>query len=100
MGFAAHLRYHWMEPVVYKSLLYIPLAIIGGFDAQDVAIVYFFAIAVGHLNHANLGWDYGYLKYIFNQLFCIYFRVFPSLHRKIAKLRIFRGQKEPNIANF
>ena len=21
MGFAAHLRYHWMEPVVYKSLL-------------------------------------------------------------------------------
>lgn len=66
MGFAAHLRYHWMEPVVYKSLLYIPIAIIGGFDAQDVAIVYFFAIAIGHLNHANLGWDYGKLKYIFN----------------------------------
>lgn len=66
MGFAAHLRYHWMEPVVYKSLLYIPIAIIGGFDAQDVAIVYFFAIAIGHLNHANLGWDYGVLKYIFN----------------------------------
>ncbi len=66
MGFAAHLRYHWMEPVVYKSLLYIPLAIIGGFDAQDVSIVYFFAIAIGHLNHANLGWDYGILKYVFN----------------------------------
>jgi sterol desaturase/sphingolipid hydroxylase (fatty acid hydroxylase superfamily) len=66
MGFAAHLRYHWMEPVVYNSLLYIPIAIIGGFDAQDVAIVHFFAIAIGHLNHANLGWDYGKLKYIFN----------------------------------
>jgi len=66
MGFAAHLRYHWMEPVVYKSILYIPIAIIGGFDAQDVAIVYFFAIVIGHLNHANLGWDYGILKYIFN----------------------------------
>ena len=66
MGFAAHLRYHWMEPVVYKSLLYIPIAIIGGFDAQDVAIVHFFAITIGHLNHANLGWDYGKLKYIFN----------------------------------
>jgi len=66
MGFAAHLRYHWMEPIVYKSLLYIPIAIIGGFDAQDVAIVFFFAIAIGHLNHANLGWDYGFLKYIFN----------------------------------
>ncbi|WP_299361584.1 sterol desaturase family protein [Winogradskyella sp.] len=66
MGFAAHLRYHWMEPIVYKSILYIPLAIIGGFDAQDVAIVHFFALAIGHLNHANLGWDYGALKYVFN----------------------------------
>ena len=66
MGFAAHLRYHWMEPIVYKALLYIPIAIIGGFNAQDVAIVHFFALAVGHLNHANLGWSYGPLKYIIN----------------------------------
>jgi len=66
MGFSAHLRYHWMEPVVYKSILYIPLAIIGGFDAQHVAFVYFFNIVIGHLNHANLGWNYGPLKYILN----------------------------------
>src|SRR5690554_322387 len=66
MGFAAHLRYHWMEPVVYNSLKYIPLAIIGGFSAQDVALVHFFNITIGHLNHANIGWDYGLLKYVFN----------------------------------
>lgn len=66
MGFAAHLRYHWMEPVMYNSMKYIPLAIIGGFSAQDVAIVHFFNIAIGHLNHANINWDYGYLKYILN----------------------------------
>jgi sterol desaturase/sphingolipid hydroxylase (fatty acid hydroxylase superfamily) len=66
MGFAAHLRYHWMEPIIYKSILYIPIAIIGGYSAKDVAIVHFFTIAIGHLNHANLGWDYGILKYIFN----------------------------------
>lgn len=66
MGFAAHLRYHWMEPIIYKSMLYIPLAIIGGFSVQDVFIVHFFTITIGHLNHANLGWDYGFLKYIFN----------------------------------
>ncbi len=66
MAFAAHLRYHWMEPIVYKSILYIPLAIIGGFDVQAVAIVHFSTLAIGHLNHANLGWDYGILKYIFN----------------------------------
>ncbi|HLT32256.1 MAG TPA: sterol desaturase family protein [Aquaticitalea sp.] len=66
MGFAAHLRYHWIEPIVYKSLLYVPIAIMGGFDAKDVAIVHFFAIAIGHLNHANLGWNYGPFKYILN----------------------------------
>ena len=66
MGFAAHLRYHWMEPVVYNSLRYIPLAIIGGFSAQDVAFVHFFNIIIGHLNHANINWDYGWFKFIFN----------------------------------
>ena len=66
MGFAAHLRYHWMEPVVYNSLKYIPLAIIGGFSAQDVAFVHFFNITIGHLNHANINWDYGWFKYVFN----------------------------------
>lgn len=66
MGFAAHLRYHWMEPVVYKSLLYVPVAMIGGFEIKDVFIVHFIAITIGHLNHANLGWDYGIFKYIIN----------------------------------
>ncbi|WP_237277141.1 sterol desaturase family protein [Tenacibaculum ovolyticum] len=66
MGFAAHLRYHWMEPVLYNSMKYIPLAIIGGFTAKDIALVHFFNITIGHLNHANINWDYGFLKYILN----------------------------------
>lgn len=66
IGFAAHLRDHWMELVVYKSLLYIPMALVANYSAQDVAIVYFFSIALGHLNPVKLVWDYGYLKYIFN----------------------------------
>ena len=66
MGFAAHFRYNWIEPIIYKSLLYIPIALIGGFSLEDVFIVHFISIAIGHLNHANLGWDYGFLKYIFN----------------------------------
>lgn len=36
MGFAAHMRFHWMEPVVYKSVQYIPLAMIG-FGIDDFA---------------------------------------------------------------
>jgi sterol desaturase/sphingolipid hydroxylase (fatty acid hydroxylase superfamily) len=66
MGFAAHFRYNWMEPLVYKSILYIPIILIGGVNLQDVFIVHFISIAIGHLNHANIGWDYGFLKYIFN----------------------------------
>ncbi|SHG14054.1 Sterol desaturase/sphingolipid hydroxylase, fatty acid hydroxylase superfamily [Flavobacterium segetis] len=66
MGFAAHFRYNWMEPLVYKVLLYIPIILIGGVNLKDVFIIHFISIAIGHLNHANIGWDYGFLKYIFN----------------------------------
>lgn len=65
MGFSGHLRFHWMETVIYKTAQYIPLAMIG-FSIQDFFVVHIFALTIGHLNHANLGWNYGPLKYIFN----------------------------------
>lgn len=65
MGFAAHLRFHWMESVIYKSIQYIPLAMIG-FGLQDFFIVHIVALSVGHLNHSNLNISYGPLKYIIN----------------------------------
>lgn len=65
MGFAAHLRFHWMETIIYKSIQYIPLAMIG-FGIEDFFIVHIIATSIGHLNHANIGWDYGPLKYILN----------------------------------
>lgn len=65
MGFAAHLRYHWMENVVYKSLEYIPLAMIG-FSLSDFFLVHMFAIAIGHWNHANFRIPLGPLKYVLN----------------------------------
>lgn len=65
MGFAAHLRYHWMETLVYKSIQYIPLAMIG-FGLDDFFVLHIFTILVGHLNHANVNITYGPLKYIFN----------------------------------
>ena len=65
MGFAAHLRFHWMETIIYKSVQYIPLAMIG-FGIQEFFIIHAFAVLIGHLNHANLNWDYGWLRYIFN----------------------------------
>ena len=66
MGFAAHLRYHWMETVVYKSILYFPLLILTGVDTAMIFVVYYFNILIGHLNHANIKLTYGPLKYILN----------------------------------
>jgi sterol desaturase/sphingolipid hydroxylase (fatty acid hydroxylase superfamily) len=65
MGYAAHLRYHFVENIVYGTLEYIPLALLG-FDLVDFMAVGVFATAVGHLNHANFNLPIGPLKYIFN----------------------------------
>lgn len=53
MGFAAHLRYHWMENVVYRTLEYIPLALLG-IGLYDFFIIHIFTLAVGHYNHSNI----------------------------------------------
>ena len=66
MGFAAHLRYHWMENILYKPLKVFGVMILGGFEPEQAYIVHFIAISIGHLNHANIKLSYGPLKYIFN----------------------------------
>ena len=65
MGFAAHLRYHWMETIIYKSVQYIPLSMIG-FGLDDFFILHLVTILIGHLNHANVKITYGPLKYVLN----------------------------------
>jgi sterol desaturase/sphingolipid hydroxylase (fatty acid hydroxylase superfamily) len=65
MGFAAHLRFHWMENVVYRAIEYIPLAMIG-FGIDDFFVVYLFALCVGHFNHSNITVPLGPLKYVLN----------------------------------
>ena len=65
MGFAAHLRFHWMENVVYRTIEYIPLALIG-IGLRDFFIIHIFTLAVGHFNHSNIRVNLGFLKYLFN----------------------------------
>ena len=65
LGFAACLRFHWMETVIYKSLQYIPLAMIG-FGLDDFFILHIVTIVLGHINHANVKITYGPLKYLIN----------------------------------
>ena len=66
MGFAAHLRYHWMENILYKPLKVLAVMLLGGFEPQQAYIVHFMAITIGHLNHSNIKLTYGPLKYVFN----------------------------------
>ncbi|WKV12443.1 sterol desaturase family protein [Marivirga harenae] len=66
MGFAAHLRYHWMENILYKPLKTFGVMILFGFEPAQAYIVHFAAITIGHLNHANIKLTWGPLKYIFN----------------------------------
>jgi sterol desaturase/sphingolipid hydroxylase (fatty acid hydroxylase superfamily) len=65
MGFAAHLRFHWMETIIYKSIQYLPLAMIG-FGLEDFFIVHILTTSIGHLNHANIRITYGPFKYLLN----------------------------------
>ena len=53
MGFAAHLRYHWMETIVYRFFEYLPLALLG-IGLHDFFIIHIFTLAVGHFNHSNV----------------------------------------------
>lgn len=66
MGFAAHLRYHWMENILYKPLKTLVVMLIGGFEPEQAFMIHFISIAIGHINHANLNISYGPLKYILN----------------------------------
>ena len=66
MGFAAHLRYHWMENIFYKPLKTFAVMILFGFEPEQAYIVHFIAITIGHFNHANIKITWGPLKYIIN----------------------------------
>ncbi len=56
MGFAAHLRYHWMETIVYRSMEYLPLALMG-IGLYDFFIIHIFTLSWGHYNHSNISID-------------------------------------------
>ena len=65
MDWAANFRFHWMELVIYRSLLYVPLALLGGSGSALFAVAVF-ATFWGHFNHANADIGIGPLGYVLN----------------------------------
>ena len=61
----ASFRFHWGEIIVYKSLTYPVMALLG-FDGEMLFVLAVINTAIGHFNHANLKIDTGPLKYVFN----------------------------------
>lgn len=53
MGFAAHIRYHWMENVIYWACRFLPFAVLGA-DLSQIFAVHVLNLAWGHFNHANI----------------------------------------------
>ena len=65
MDWIVSFRFSWWEPIIYKSLSYLPLAWFG-FAPEALFFHAVFGTLIGHLNHANLTWDYGPLRYLLN----------------------------------
>jgi sterol desaturase/sphingolipid hydroxylase (fatty acid hydroxylase superfamily) len=66
MGFAAHLRYHWMENLFYKPLKTLAVMLLVGAEPEQAFFIHFFSVIIGHLNHANIRITWGPLKYLLN----------------------------------
>lgn len=66
MGYAAHLRFHWMENILYRPAKFLGVMLIGGFEPSSAFIAHFIAITIGHLNHSNIKLSYGPFKYLLN----------------------------------
>lgn len=65
MDFWGSMRFHVGEVLVYKSLQYVPLALLG-FDGSALFVIAVVSTAIGHLNHANLRVRMGALRYVLN----------------------------------
>ena len=65
MDWIGNFRFHWGEVVVYQTLTYLPLVLLG-VDGQVILWVAIFGTLIGHLNHSNLNLTWGPLRYVFN----------------------------------
>ena len=65
MDWIGNFRFHWGEVVVYKTLSYLPLVILGvdGTVILNIAVI---GTLVQDLNHANIPIHWGPLRYVLN----------------------------------
>lgn len=65
LDWIGNFRFHWGEIVVYKTLSYLPLAVLG-VDPRLMLVAGVLWTLMLDLNHANLGFGWGPLRYVLN----------------------------------
>ena len=65
MDWIVSFRFSWLEVIVYKSILYLPLVFFG-FRWEALMFHAIFGTLIGHLNHANLNLGHGPWRYVLN----------------------------------
>ncbi|MFK8004420.1 MAG: sterol desaturase family protein [Polyangiales bacterium] len=65
MDWVVAFRFQWTEVVVYKLVLFVPLAWMG-FGIEAIMFHALFGTLIGHLNHANLNITWGPFRYLLN----------------------------------
>jgi sterol desaturase/sphingolipid hydroxylase (fatty acid hydroxylase superfamily) len=65
MDWIGNFRFHWMEIIIYSALTWLPLTLLG-VSPEILLPCAIVTTLIGHLNHANVKWDYGPLRYIVN----------------------------------
>ena len=65
LDWIGNFRFHWGEIVVYKTLSYLPLVILG-VDGSVILVIAIIGTLMQDLNHSNLRIDWGPLKYVLN----------------------------------
>lgn len=64
LDWIGNFRFHWMEIIVYQTINF-PLIMLG-VDGRVILWIAITTTLIGHLNHANIKTDYGFMRYIFN----------------------------------
>lgn len=65
LDWIGNFRFHWGEVIVYKTLSYLPLVVLGT-DPRVILIIAVISTLIGHLNHANVPISWGPFRYVLN----------------------------------
>ncbi|NQT94137.1 MAG: sterol desaturase family protein, partial [Lentisphaerae bacterium] len=65
MDWIGNFRFHWGEIIVYKTVKYLPLAVLGA-RWESILVSAVIATLIGNLNHSNLNISWGPFRYVLN----------------------------------